>query len=157
MSTTNKILITSIISGRNFRKIRARKVASLSSGVVTSHHWANHRSHFHLSKQLLCPCRIDLEWRCQVGSAVSCQQGIQAFLTGAHHMAPVPLQGPDPPSSRTHVVWPAAISPEAAHIWPQKLILTACDSVCIHADEVYDLVCSCGMTEGPHTGEPFIP
>lgn len=110
-----------------------------------------------LSKQLLCPCRIDLEWRCQVGSAVSCQQGIQAFLTGAHHMAPVPLQGPDPPSSRTHVVWPAAISPEAAHIWPQKLILTACDSVCIHADEVYDLVCSCGMTEGPHTGEPFIP
>lgn len=84
-----------------------------------------------LSKQLLCPCRIDLAWHCQVGSAVSCQPGIQAFLTGVHHMAQAPLQGPDPSSSRTHVVWPAAISTEAACPWTQKLILTACDRGCV--------------------------
>lgn len=28
-----------------------------------------------------------------------------------------------------------------------------CDSV--YAAEVYDLVCTCGMTEGPHIGELF--
>lgn len=61
-----------------------------------------------------------------VGSVLlfPCQQGIQAFLTGAHHMAPAPLQGPDSPSSRTHVVWPTAIFTAAAH--------SLCVTVCVY-------------------------
>lgn len=47
-----------------------------------------------------------------VGSVLPCpcQRRIQAFLTRARLVAPVRLPGPDSPSSRTHVVWPAAIS-----------------------------------------------
>lgn len=30
-----------------------------------------------------------------------------------------------------------------------------CDSACVHAAEVCDLVCTCGMTEGSGIGELF--
>lgn len=41
-----------------------------------------------LSRQLLCPCRIDLEWRCQLTAAESCQQGIQVFQLGSRRLVP---------------------------------------------------------------------
>lgn len=67
-----------------------------------------------------------------VGSVLlcPCQQGIQASLTGARHMAPARLRGPDPTSSRTHVAWPTAIS-NSTHMTTVQLSLTVCDRVCV--------------------------
>lgn len=48
-----------------------------------------------LSEPLLCPCRIDLECRCQ--------QGIQALLKGVWRSFPTSLWSPGPPTSQKHV------------------------------------------------------
>lgn len=81
-----------------------------------------------------CPCWIILERHPYVSSAVSCQQGIKTSSTGWNQTASVPLQSSSPHRS--------SIPTDPAHIWPQRSILTACDSasVCIHAGQVHDLV-----------------
>ena len=103
-----------------------------------------------LSEPLLCPFRIDPEWRRQ--------QGARALLTGAQRSFPTSFGDwvHRPPGHCG--LWPAAILTGGAQRWPQKLILTArvCVCVCVHADDVYDLVCSCWMKGGLLTGEPLL-
>ena len=91
-----------------------------------------------------------------VGSVLPCprQQAIQAFLTGARHMAPDSPSGSR--SSRLRNTCGLArcqFFGGGTHMTTKKLSVWQC--VCIHADEVYDLVCCCGMTEGPRVGELF--
>ncbi len=94
-----------------------------------------------------------------VGSVLlcPCQQGIQAFLTGAHHMAPAPPSG----SGSTQLQNSCGLA--HCHLYSGSTHMTTVaesdcvwQCVCVHADEVYDLVCTCGMTEGPHIGELFL-
>lgn len=87
-----------------------------------------------------CPCWIVLEPHPYVSSAVSCQQGIKTSSTGWNQMASVPLQSSSPLHS--------SIPTDLEHIWPQRSILTTCDSasVCIHEGQVHDLVCRDAIT-----------
>lgn len=97
------------------------------------------------SEQLLCPCRIDPEWHCRVGSPVPLSAGNPGVPNRSVSPSGSRSTHPNPPSSKTHVVWPTAIFWAAA----PSLLVTAC----VYAAHIYDLVCTCGMTEGAHIGE----
>ncbi len=109
-----------------------------------------------LSKQLLCPCGIDRQWHCRVGSAAPVSAGNPGVPNrSASHGFSSPSGSRSTPLQNTCGLARCHLHGGGAHMTTEAEPDCVWQCVCIHADEVYDLVFSCGMTAGPHIGELF--
>lgn len=129
-----------------WEEIRGREVTSVlwwgvTSGPITGPTFISP------SQRPLCPCPIDPPWHChRAGSRCGLSPGNPAVPNGGTSPRFRAPHG----GSTTHVSWPAATSTRTATEAESERVR---HRVCVHADEVCDLVCSCGEAWGPRIGE----
>lgn len=129
---------------------RDKEVTSLVICMVGSHLWASHRDHFRLA---LRAAALSLRDRSRVSGAVPLSAGNPGVPNRSTS------HGPGSPSGSRFTQLQNTCGLAHCHFYSSSSSsrsLPVCDSVCIHAADIYDLVCTCRVTEGSHIGKLFI-